>query len=114
MDSLTTTDVGEQLIRDLAEILPGSRDKRWRCPTALRARVVAYAKGCRDRGEMIEDVAARLGLVGGTVARWLRREREEMAAGFRSVAIVAAEESAVTEDRPMRLISTRGYCVENE
>jgi transposase-like protein len=112
MDAPSIADVSEQLIGDLAEILPESRDRRWRCPAALRARVVAYAKACRDRGETIEDVAARLGLVGGTLARWLRRDREDMAAGFRSVAIVAAEEGVVTDDRPVRLISPRGYCVE--
>jgi len=51
---------------------------------------ISYAKVCRERGEPIEDIAGRLGLVGATLARWLRRDRREISAGFRSVVVVAA------------------------
>ena len=112
MDALTFVEMGEQLVRDLAEVLPEERNKRWRCPADLKARVVSYAKVCREQGETIEDVAGRLGLVGATLARWLRRDRMVLASGFRSVAIVAAETEVVTEGRVMRLVSPRGYTVE--
>lgn len=112
MDTRTLAEVGEQLAGDLAAVLPEKRDRRWRCPAGLRERVVSYAGVCREQGETIEDIAARLGLVGATLSRWLRVDRREEVAGFRSVSIVATEAGIVEEGCPIRLISPRGYCVE--
>jgi hypothetical protein len=61
----------------------------------------------------IGDICRRLGLVESTLARWLRADRAELAAGFRSVSIVAAEECGHPGiGAPLRLITPRGYCVE--
>jgi hypothetical protein len=68
---------------------------------------------CRESGETLGDIAGRLGLVESTLARWLRADRKEIQAGFRSVSIVAAQECG--NDRaggPLRLITPRGYSVE--
>ena len=92
MDALSFAEVGEQLVRDLNEVVPAPRSKRWRCPAELKTRVVSYARACREQGETIEGIAFRLGLLGATLARWLRSDQEEVAAGFRSVAIVASAE----------------------
>ena len=103
----------ERLAGEVAEELRSGRSKKWRCPRELRERIVSYARVCRERGEPLGDIAARLGLVESTVARWLRGEREALAAGFRAVAIVASGEG---HQRPavqsLRLITPRGYCVE--
>ena len=94
------------------------RSKKWRCPEELRARIVAYAEICRERGDPVFDIASRLGLVESTVARWLRRARARAREGFRSVAIVAADQigdcshNGYPHPSTLRLISPRGYCVE--
>jgi hypothetical protein len=68
---------------------------------------------CRERGEPVGDISRRLGLVESTVARWLRADRAELQAGFRSVSIVAAEECGHGEaGASLRLITPRGYSVE--
>jgi len=113
MDAIAVAGMGEQLVRDLGEVLPERRTKRWRCPGELKSRVVAYAKLCREGGEPIEEIAMRLGLVGATLARWLRWDRGEARAGFRAVSIVAAEDGVERAvDHGLRLVSPRGYCVE--
>jgi transposase-like protein len=99
-----------------AEIRAG-RSKKWRCPRDLRSRLVAYARACRERGEPYGDIAARLGLVESTLARWLRRDRATASPGFRSVAIVAAgegaQETGASGEQPaLRLVTPRGYSVE--
>jgi len=78
------------------EVARGGRremGKRWRCPAKLRLRIVSYAVQCREVGEPLADIAGRLGLVESTLGRWVRRERAEEAAGFRSVSIVPVEPS---------------------
>lgn len=114
MDTLSFAEVGEQLVRDLNEVVPAPRSKRWRCPAELKTRVVSYARACREQGETIEGIAFRLGLLGATLARWLRSDQEEVAAGFRSVAIVASAEDdeAAGAAGPLRLVTPRGYRVE--
>lgn len=113
MESRTFAEMGDQLIRDLDKELPARRTKRWRCPAELKARVMSYAKVCREQGETIEGIASRLGLVGATLARWLRSDRNELAAGFRSVAIVASDhDEPVGSAGRLRLVTPRGYCVE--
>ena len=103
----------EELRRELAQGRGAKRSKKWRCPPELQSRVVSYAKACREQGEPIEDIAGRLGLVGATLCRWLRRDRDEIPRGFRSVAIVSAGGDADSAtNRSMRLISPRGYSVE--
>lgn len=74
---------------------------------------MSYARVCRERGEPVGDISGRLGLVESTLARWLRVERKEIEAGFRSVSIVAADEcSHVQAGGGLRLITPRGYSVE--
>jgi hypothetical protein len=114
MESLSFAEMGDQLVQDLDKELPVRGTKRWRCPADLKARVISYAKVCRGQGETIESIATRLGLVGGTLARWLRSDRDELAVGFRSVAVVASPDhhECAGSGGPLRLLTPRGYCVE--
>jgi hypothetical protein len=74
---------------------------------------VSYALVCRERGEPVGDISRRLGLVESTLARWLRADRKEIEAGFRSVSIVAADERGHGQGSgSLRLITPRGYSVE--
>lgn len=114
MDDAGLRDLGGRLAEEIGRELPAGHDKRWRCPKDLRSRVISYARVCRERGEAVRDIAQRLGLVESTLARWLRAERAALAAGFRSVAIVASRdhEAPVETERPLRLVTPHGYCVE--
>lgn len=107
----------ERLAGELRAEVGAGRSKKWRCPRDLRSRVVAYGRACRDRGEPYGDIAARLGLVESTLARWLRQDRAATLPGFRSVAIVAAGDGAragdaLCEQAALRLVTPRGYTVE--
>jgi hypothetical protein len=107
-------EVCERLIREIAAELESRPGKRWRCPLPLRSRVVSYAKVCRERGEPLLDISNRLGLVESTLARWLRADRKELAAGFRSVSIVASDEpdEPGIVGGPLRLTTPAGYSVD--
>ena len=76
--------------------------------------MISFARVCREHGEPVRDIAQRLGLVESTLARWLRADRADLAAGFRSVAIVASDgdEESIEPDRSLRLVTPRGFCVE--
>ena len=70
--------------------------------------------GCAARvGEPVRDICQRLGLVESTLGRWLRADRKELQAGFRSVSIVSAEDHGNTEvgGGPVRLTTPAGYTV---
>ena len=113
MDDSSLEGLCERLVREVAGELDDHPGKRWRCPRDLRSRIVSYARVCRERGEPLGDISRRLGLVESTLARWLRADRNEIQAGFRSVSIVAAEECGHGGvGAPLRLITPRGYCVE--
>jgi hypothetical protein len=117
MDDAVLVAMGGRLATAIAGELRGGRSKKWRCPAELKAQVLVYAGHCRERGEPLGDIAARLGLVESTVSRWLRRERGRSRATFRQVAIVAHEGgswSAEPGGAPgtLRLITPRGYTVE--
>lgn len=113
MDEAGFAGLGERLAGELVEELRGRPGKRWRCPTDLRSRVISYSRVCRERGETLGDIAARLGLVQSTLARWLRADRKELAAGFRSVSIVPVGDEAVgVAEGHLRLVTPRGYCVD--
>ncbi|MGB5163611.1 MAG: hypothetical protein WBQ27_21080 [Thermoanaerobaculia bacterium] len=60
------------------------------------------------------DISSRLGLVESTLARWLRADSKELAAGFRPVSIVAAEERHQGEmvTGALRLTTPAGYRVD--
>lgn len=74
---------------------------------------MSYARVCRERGEPVGDISRRLGLVESTLARWLRADRKEIEAGFRSVSIVAADECSHGQAGSLlRLTTPRGYSVE--
>ena len=107
-------DVCERLKREIALELESRPGKRWRCPAPLRSRIVSYAKVCRERGEPLFDISNRLGLVESTLARWLRADHKELAAGFRSVSIVASEENHQRDivGGPLRLTTPAGYSVD--
>ena len=107
-------DVCNRLSREIAAELESRPGKRWRCPVPLRSRVVSYAKVCREQGEPLLDISNRLGLVESTLARWLRADRKELAAGFRSVSIVASDEpdEPGIAGGPLRLTTPAGYRVD--
>ena len=117
---MAETDLGrwcERLAGELRAEVGAGRSKKWRCSRDLRSRLVACARACRDRGEPYGDIAARLGLVESTLARWLRQDRAAAVPGFRSVAIVAAGDGARASDASceqptLRLVTPRGYTVE--
>jgi hypothetical protein len=106
--------VCERLTQEVAAELETGPGKRWRCPACLRSRIVSYARVCRERGEPLLDISSRLGLVESTLARWLRADRKELAAGFRSVSIVASEEHHQPEvvGVPLRLMTPAGYRID--
>ena len=114
MDEAALRDLGARLSEEVGRELPAGHDKRWRCPKGLRSRVISYARVCRERGKPVRDIAARLGLVESTLARWLRADSAALPAGFRSIAIVPSSD----HDEPaeaggaLRLVTPRGYCVE--
>jgi hypothetical protein len=114
MENRSLDGLCEQLTREIAAELESRPGKRWRCPVGLRTRVVSYARVCRERGEPLLDISNRLGLVESTLARWLRADRKELAAGFRSVSIVASDEHHQSEavGGPLRLMTPAGYMVD--
>jgi hypothetical protein len=115
MDEEELREWGAQLSKEIGAELASGRSKKWRCRADLRSRIVTYAQLCRDRGEPYGDIAARLGLVESTVARWLRREQAIAKAGFRSVAIVpCGEDDAGLDHSPgsIRVVTPHGYRIE--
>ena len=105
---------GRGLAAELARSGLREMGKRWRCPAKLRFRIVAYARQCRERGEPVADISARLGLVESTLGRWLRRERaEERVAGFRPVSIVPVSgATGVGQGAELTLVTSGGCRVE--
>jgi len=114
VDDSSLSDVCERLALEVGDEVEGRPGKRWRCPAGLRSRIVSYARVCRERGEPVRDICRRLGLVESTLGRWLRADRKELQAGFRSVSIVAAEDCGQGEagSSPMRLTTPGGYTVD--
>ena len=113
MDDQHLEEWGEILAGEVAEHVGARRSKKWRCPPELRSRIVEYARSCREQGRTVGDIAADLGLIESTVARWLRREAAELKAGFRSVAIVASEDRLAPHTTgALRLVTPNGYRVE--
>jgi len=114
MESASLEGLCDRLTREVSAELESRPGKRWRCPAGLRSRIVSYAKVCRERGEPLLDISNRLGLVESTLARWLRVDRKELAAGFRSVSIVASEEhhQPGINSGPLRLTTPAGYQIE--
>ncbi len=113
MESESLEGVCERLRQEVAAELVSGPGKRWRCPAGLKSRIVSYARVCRERGEPMLDISNRLGLVESTLARWLRADNKELAAGFRSVSIVAAKDDVRAQDAgPLRLVTPGGYRVE--
>ena len=113
MDDPTLLELGKRLAEEVARDLPVVDGKRARCPAELRSKLLSFARVCREQGEPVRDIAERLGLTESSLTRWLRAERKEFAAGFRSVAIVPSEHAAPeTPDEPLRLLTPHGYCVE--
>ena len=104
----------DRLTREISAELESRPGKRWRCPVGLRSRIVSYARVCREQGEPLLEISNRLGLVESTLARWLRADRKELAAGFRSVSIVASEEHHQPDivGGPLRLTTPAGYLVD--
>lgn len=114
MEPESLEDVCERLRQEVAAELVTGPGKRWRCPGGLKSRIVSYARVCRERGEPLLDISSRLGLVESTLARWLRADRKELGAGFRSVSIVAAEEhhQPGIVSGSLRLTTPAGYSVD--
>ena len=114
MESASLECVCERLKQEVAAELVTCPGKRWRCPSGLKSRIVSYARVCRERGEPLLEISNRLGLVESTLARWLRADRKELAAGFRPVSIVAAEEHHQSEtiSGALRLTTPGGYVAE--
>ena len=114
MESESFEGVCDRLRQEVAAELVIGPGKRWRCPAGLKSRIVSYARVCRERGEPLGDISGRLGLVESTLARWLRADSKELAAGFRPVSIVAAEEHHHGEmiTGALRLTTPAGYRVE--
>ena len=75
---------------------------------------MSYARVCRERGEPLLEISNRLGLVESTLARWLRTNRKELAAGFRPVSIVGADEHNQSEaiSGALQLTTPAGYRVD--
>lgn len=117
VDESALRGMGARLAAAVAEELRAGRSKKWRCPAELRSQILVYGGLCRERGEPLGDIAARLGLVESTLARWLRQERSRSTAAFRPVAIVPRVEGYQAEElggrsADLRLVTPRGYTVE--
>ena len=114
MESESLECVCERLRQEVAAELVTGPGKRWRCPSGLKSRIVSYARVCRERGEPLLEISNRLGLVESTLARWLRTDRKELAAGFRPVSIVSADEHHLDEMSAgsLRLTTPAGYRVD--
>jgi hypothetical protein len=114
MESASLEGVCARLKLEVAAELITGPGKRWRCPAGLKSRIVSYARVCRERGEPLLDISNRLGLVESTLARWLRADRKELAAGFRSVSIVTsdADDQRESVTGPLRLTTPAGYWVD--
>lgn len=114
MESASLDGLCCRLTREVSAELESKPGKKWRCPAGLRSRIVSYAKVCRERGEPLLDISSRLGLVESTLARWLRADRKELAAGFRPVSIIAADEHQDGEvvSGPLCLTTPAGYTVD--
>ena len=113
MESESLESVCERLKQEVAAELVSCPGKKWRCPAGLKSRIVSYARVCRERGEPLGDISGRLGLVESTLARWLRVDRKELTAGFRSVSIVAAQDDGHGQNaESLRLVTPGGYRVE--
>lgn len=117
MDEVALDTMRARLAAAVADEVRAGRSKKWRCPPDLRSQILVYAGICRQGGEPLGDIAARLGLVESTLARWLRYERARSVPGFRPVAIVPrvdayAPHETGAESTGLRLVSPGGYTVE--
>jgi transposase-like protein len=112
MDERHLEEWGEVLAAEVGDHVGSRRSKKWRCPLELRSRIVEYARSCREQGWTVGDIAAGLGLVESTLARWLRRGAAELQPGFRPVAIVASDDRASSPAAALRLVTPHGYRVE--
>jgi len=108
-----------ELAARVADELRKDLGKKWRCPRDLRTRIVGYAVACREDGETLGAISARLGLVESTLARWLRKRKKRapidpgLDPGFRSVAIVPSGEVQRSAGlHQLRLITVEGHIVE--
>ena len=115
MDENRLSGICSELSARVAQESRKDLGKKWRCPPDLRKRIVAYATVCREDGEPLGAISARLGLVESTIARWIRKrkKRASIEPGFRPVAIVPFDEIHGTASEPqLRLITTDGHIVE--
>lgn len=113
----------EALVAAIAEADRGRPHGRKGFPKAVRKRATEYAVACRERGDTLLDIAARLGLRESTVSRWLRRRAKEGApsperpAAGRLLPVAVGARSTRTGSAgscggSLRLITPGGYVVE--
>ena len=92
------TDLREELTRIRAGRL------RWRCPAALREKVVEFTRARQGEGITVTHVAKELGISSSGLDRWLHRGQERL----RPVRIV--EEPPRSTD--LVLVTPSGYRLE--
>jgi transposase-like protein len=114
MDEERIIEQGQRLSEELANERQRARGGRWRCPLALRSRIVAYAGACSADGESHQRIADRIGVTQRTLSRWIRRAGQA-GAGVRPVAIVPSTRGQATRPAartPLRLLTPHGFAVE--
>ena len=119
MDESHLASICSELSARVAQESRKDLGKKWRYPRDLRKKIVAYATVCREDGEPLGAISARLGLVESTLARWFRKRKKRVQIeaafepGFRSVAIVPSDEIQRTASGlQLRLITADGHIVE--
>ena len=90
----------------------GLRGRTQRIPTAVRARVVAYARAARGRGESWRRIARAVGLSPSGVQRFAQAKRRQPRGSFLPVVVQTPPEEHRFDRSGLSLLTASGHRLE--
>jgi hypothetical protein len=90
----------------------GRRGRTQRIPSAVRERVVAYARAARARGVSWREIARAVGLSAAGVQRFAQAKRALDRAALLPVVVATTAEARPTTSEGLRLVTPGGHRVE--
>ena len=90
----------------------GRRGRTTRIPDEVRAAVLTYARGERERGVKWREIARTVGLSESVLARWMSGERRHRQSARIVPVRVALPRTSIAAAGGVTLVSPSGYRVE--